>query len=56
MKFTKKLPADVEGDLNLISNRIPSVWDMRTEVGNKILEKIKDLIIDEVKKLPEVQE
>lgn len=51
-----KLPSDLQGDLNLISNRLPSYWDLRTGIAQEILEKMKDVLIEETGKLMKIQQ
>ena len=43
-----------KGDYNLIMNHLPSSWDVRSEWAQNVLDKIKDVLLEERKKLEEV--
>jgi hypothetical protein len=48
-----KLPEAEEGDINYILNKMPKAWDLRTPFGMCVLEKMRDVLIDEVNKVSE---
>ena len=50
---TLELPDGFDGDYNLFMNKLPSSWDFRTGFASEVLEKVRDLIIEEFQKVAE---
>jgi hypothetical protein len=56
MDLSKQLPEAEQGDFNHVVNSLPTYWDMRTPFGQVLIEKLKDLAIDEANKLMEAKQ
>ena len=50
-KYIEDLPEAERGDISYIFNKLPNAWDLRSDWARGVVEKMKDLAIDETNKI-----